>query len=155
MSTDPTGTTPTGATPAEPFTSPAAADPAAPSHDAGTTGADDLLSSGDGTGSGSGEEHESFFGRHSALLTALMAAVVVVAAAVAGLSYYRGQQNDDDAATEAAFSRSVQDRGATVETVECHGDTCSAVISGSAYTVLVQEDDNGRQHFGVTNYVGD
>jgi hypothetical protein len=153
MSTDPTGTTPPAATPAEPVPPAAPADPAA--SPVATT--DEVLSSGDGDGDGTraGEEPESFFGRHSGLLVALMAAIVVVAAAIAGLSFYRGQVADDNAATEAAFRASVQERGASVETVECHGDTCSAVIGGSAYTVLVQEDEDGEQHFGVATYSGD
>jgi hypothetical protein len=155
MSTDPTGTTPPAATPAEPVTPVAPAEPApAP---AATT--DEVFSSGDddgnGDGNGSGEEPESFFGRYSALLVSLMAAIVVVAAAVAGLTYYRAQMEDDNTATEQAFRQSVQERGASVETVECDGDTCAAVIGGSAYTVLVQEDEDGEQHFGVATFTGD
>jgi hypothetical protein len=158
MSTDPTGTTPTGTTPtgttpAEPLPSPATpADPAAAPHDS-TTGADDEFSSGDGTGSG--EEGESFFGRHSGVLVALMTAIVVVAAAVAGLAYYKNEVDDRNADTAAAFTSSVEERGATVETVECDGDTCAAVISGQAYTILVQEDQDGDQHFGIAAYTGD
>ena len=149
MSTDPTGSTPPAATPAEPVTPAAPAEPAtAP---AATT--DEVFSSGDGTGAE--EEHESFFGRHAGLLVSLMAAIVVVAAAVAGLTYYRGQAADDNAATAQAFRQSVQERGAQVETVECDGDTCAAVIGGSAYTVLVQEDEDGEQHFGVATFTGD
>jgi hypothetical protein len=46
-------------------------------------------------------------------------------------------------------------QGATLETVECEGDTCAAVINGQAYTVLVQKDAKGKQHFGVSAYAGD
>ena len=92
--------------------------------------------------------------RHTTLLTTLMVAVIVAALAVAGLFWYRNGQDDDNADTEAAFSKSVTEQGATVETVECDGDTCSAVIGGQAYTVLVQEDSKGEQHFGVTPYIG-
>ena len=142
MSTDPTGTTPTEATSSS-------APVEAPD---GVTGTDDVLSSGHTTDSG--DERESFFGRHSAVLTALMAAIIVAAVAIVGLWYYRGQADDRNAATERAFTKSVESQGATVETIECDGDTCSAVISGQAYTVLVQEDENGKQHFGVAAYAG-
>jgi hypothetical protein len=157
MSTDPTGTTPPAATPAQPVMPPAPAGgvvpPAAGDPAAAPTATTEEFSSGHGPEAE--EERESFFGRHSGLLVALMVAILVVAGAIAGLSYYRGQAADDNAATEAAFRASVQERGATVETVECDGDTCSAVIGGSAYTVLVQEDENGEQHFGVATYTGD
>jgi hypothetical protein len=153
MSTDPTGSTPPSATPAEPVTPATPAEPAT----APTATTDEVFSDGDGdgNGNGSGEEPESFFGRYSALLVSLMAAIVVVAAAVAGLTYYRAQMEDDNTATEQAFRQSVQERGASVETVECDGDTCAAVIGGSAYTVLVQEDEDGEQHFGVATFTGD
>lgn len=93
--------------------------------------------------------------RHTILLTTVMVAVIVAALAIAGLTYYRqtiDERNDD---TEAAFIAMVSGQGAAVETVECDGGTCAAVISGQAYTVLVQEDDNGQQHFGVSAYAGD
>ena len=93
--------------------------------------------------------------RHTTLLTTLMVAVIVAALAVAGLFWYRNSQDEANEDTEAAFSESVTEQGATVETVECDGDTCSAVIGGQAYTVLVQEDSKGEQHFGVTAYVPD
>jgi hypothetical protein len=75
--------------------------------------------------------------------------------AIAGLAYYRGELDDRNSANETAFVSSVEDQGATVETVECDGDTCAAVIGGQAYTVLVQEDEDGRKHFGVSAYAGD
>jgi hypothetical protein len=68
---------------------------------------------------------------------------------------YKDHVGDDNAATEAAFAKTVQQQGATLETVECDGDTCAAVIQGQAYTVLVQEDGKGKQHFGVSAYSGD
>jgi hypothetical protein len=78
-----------------------------------------------------------------------------VAGDPAGLVYYRDARDDRNAATEAAFAESVAAQGATLETVECDGGTCSAVVAGQAYTVLVQEDEAGDQHFGVTAFVGD
>ncbi|TFV44846.1 hypothetical protein [Blastococcus sp. TF02A-35] len=88
-------------------------------------------------------------------LVALLIAVVVAALAVGGLFFYREALEDRDADTEAAVSKMVADQGAAVTTIECDGDTCAAIIGGSAYTVLVQEDDKGEQHFGVVPYAGD
>ena len=93
--------------------------------------------------------------RNTALLAAAMLAVVVAAIAIAGLILWRGSIDDANAETEAAFTRSVTEQGAEVTTVECEGDTCAAIIGGQAYTVLVQEDDRGEQHFGVVAYTGD
>lgn len=93
--------------------------------------------------------------RNTALLVAAMAAVVVAAIAIAGLILWRGGIDDANAETEAAFARSVSEQGAQVTTVECAGDTCAAIIGGQAYTVLVQEDEQGEQHFGVVAYTGD
>jgi len=92
--------------------------------------------------------------RHTSTLIALMVAVVVAALAVAGVALYRHDQDGKDADTAAAFSEYISGQGAEVETVECDGDTCSAIISNSAYTVLVQTDDKGEQHFGVSAYTG-
>ena len=117
---------------------------------AGATPAGEELSSGhDGAGG------ESWFGRHVAMLVAAAIAIVVAAVAIAGLAYYRGEMEDRNSANETAFAASVEERGATVETVECDGDTCAAVIGGQAYTVLVQEDEDGEKHFGVSAYAGD
>jgi len=93
--------------------------------------------------------------RHTTLLTTVMVAVIVAALAIAGLTYYRHTLDERNADTEAAFTEVVSGQGATVETVECDGDTCAAVIAGQAYTVLVQEDEAGEQHFGVSAYAGD
>jgi hypothetical protein len=152
MSTDstipPDGTT-TGSTPA----GPPAADP--------TTGpgAPDLITSRPDTdqdGAVPAEEGEpGWISRHTSLLTTLLVAVIVAALAVTGLVYYRDAQDKRNAQTEAAFRKTVAAQGATLETVECDGDTCAAIVGGQAYTVLVQEDDNGKQHFGVSPYVGD
>jgi hypothetical protein len=96
-----------------------------------------------------------FVTRHTTTLITLMVAVIVAAAAIAGVVLYRHAVDSRNADTEAAFAKTVAGQGATLETVECSGDTCAAVINGQAYTVLVQEDAQGKQHFGVTNYVGD
>ncbi|WP_369140937.1 hypothetical protein [Modestobacter versicolor] len=93
--------------------------------------------------------------RHTATLIALMVAVIVAAVAIAGVMVYKNNEDSANSDTEAAFAATVQEQGASLETVECNGGTCAAVINGQAYTVLVQEDDNGDQHFGVSPYTGD
>jgi hypothetical protein len=100
------------------------------------------------------EREPGWVTRHTRLLTALLVAVIVAAVAIAGLTLYRSTIDGRNADTEAAFVQSVSAQGATVETVECHGDTCAAVIGGQAYTVLVQKDAAGKQHFGVSAYAG-
>lgn len=142
----PTPTPATGSTSAEP--APAVGTDTAPTTEQATAGQPTAETAG-------APAEPGWVTRHTALLTALMVAVIVAALAVAGVFWYRSSQDDENADTEAAFSRSVTEQGATVETVECDGDTCSAVIGGQAYTVLVQEDSKGEQHFGVTAYVGD
>ena len=95
-----------------------------------------------------------FIARHTTTLITLMVAVIVAAAAIAGVVLYRNHLDKANADTATAFAASVAQQGATLETVECHGDTCAAVINGQAYTVLVQEDGKGKQHFGVSAYSG-
>ena len=56
---------------------------------------------------------------------------------------------------EQAASKYLEEQGAVLDSIDCKVDTCSAIISGSAYTILIQEDKDGKQHFGVTAYVGD
>jgi hypothetical protein len=138
MSTDPNGTYPTGETPAEPFAPPAV--PEAP-----PVGSDDALQS---------EHDESVFARHSGLITAAMSAIIVAAVAIAGAWLWHNHVDDQNTATEAAFTKSVEAQNATVDTVECDGGSCAAIIGGQAYSVLVQEDENGKQHFGVSAYAG-
>jgi uncharacterized protein HemX len=92
--------------------------------------------------------------RHTATLIALMVAVIVAAVAIAGVMLWKDRIDDQNSDTEAAVARNVATQGATVETVECDGDTCAAVINGQAYTVLVQKDAQGKRHFGVSAYAG-
>src|SRR3712207_4285059 len=92
--------------------------------------------------------------RDRGLLIAGLVALLVAALAVGGLFLYRNMIDERNSDTEAAFTKTVTDQGATVDTVECEGDTCAAIIGGSAYTVLVQEDDKGKQHFGVVAFTG-
>jgi len=102
-----------------------------------------------------GDGEPGWLTRHTTLLTTVLVAVIVAALAVTGLVLYRDARSDRNAGTEAAFAASVEAQGATLETVECDGDTCAAVVGGQAFTVLVQEDADGEQHFGVSAFVGD
>ena len=146
MSTD--GTTPTDTTPAATYT-PNAPEPQQPvATSAGT------LANVEPT-EGEGESAPGFITRHTTTLITLMVAVIVAAVAIAGLVIYKNNVDQANADTEAAFTENVASQGAEVETIECDGDTCAAVINGQAYTVLVQEDDNGDQHFGISAYSGD
>ena len=121
----------------------------------GPTQSSDQTSTSEGTLGEQQEEREpGFVSRHTTTLITLMVAVIVAAAAIAGVALYRHNQDQANTATEAAFAQMLAGQGAAPETVECSGDTCSAVIQGQAYTVLVQEDANGEQHFGVTNFIG-
>jgi hypothetical protein len=147
MSTD--GTTPTDPNAAAPQTfTPAGATTVEP----GTP----VPSVSEGT-LGNVEETDSapgFITRHTSTLIALMVAVIVAAVAIAGVMLYKDRIDDRNSDTAAAVAQNVASQGATIETVECDGDTCAAVINGQAYTVLVQEDAQGKRHFGVSAYAG-
>ena len=146
MSTD--STNPTDPTPV----APPASDPTA----TGATTAEPTSTS-EGT-LANVEETESrpgFLARHTTTLITLMFAIIVAAIAIAGLAVYRHNVDQKNSNTEAAFAKTIAAQNASVETIECHGDTCAAVIQGQAYTVLVQEDAKGKQHFGVSAYAGD
>ncbi len=93
--------------------------------------------------------------RNRGPLIAALVAVVIAALAIAGVFLYRNAVDNRNADTEAAFTESVTERGAQVDTVECDGDTCSAIIGGTAYSVLVQENDKGEQQFGVSAFTGE
>jgi len=92
--------------------------------------------------------------RHTSALIGVMAAVVVAALAIIGVGLYRHHLDERDSANEAAFRANVASQGATLETVECHGDTCAAIINNQAYSVLVQKDAKGTKHFGVSAFTG-
>ena len=100
------------------------------------------------------ESEPGFIARHTGTLITLMVAVIVAAVAIAGVVLYKNKIDDANSDTEAAFSSYIQGQGASVDTVECEGDTCAAIIQGQAYTVLLQDDGKGSQHFGVSAYAG-
>ncbi|MEU2348074.1 hypothetical protein [Modestobacter sp. NPDC049651] len=150
MSTDNPGPTePNWAGPSEPNVA-GHAPGAAPA-----TGPTEQLTDGSPDGPAADEQREpGWVTRNTTLLITLLLAVIVAGCAVIGVGVYRHNQNEADKDTEAAFRTNVSAQGATVETVECNGDTCRAVIGGQAYSVLVQEDAKGKKHFGVAAFNG-
>jgi negative regulator of sigma E activity len=100
------------------------------------------------------ESEPGFIARHTTTLITLMVAVIVAAVAIAGVVLYKNKVDGDNADTAAAFTTYIKGQGASVDSVECQGGTCAAIIQGQAYTVLVQKDANGKQHFGVSAYAG-
>ena len=92
--------------------------------------------------------------RNTSLLIALLLAVIVAGCAIIGVGVFRHNQNETNSDNEAAFRASVAAQNAQVETVDCHGNTCAAIVGGQAYSVLVQEDAKGKKHFGVAAFNG-
>ncbi|WP_040339817.1 hypothetical protein [Candidatus Blastococcus massiliensis] len=101
------------------------------------------------------EREPGWFDRNSAAVIAVSVAVIAVVAALVAVFFWRESVDEQNRDTEAAVVDFVEEQGGEVEVVECDGDTCSAVVSGQALTVLVLEDEDGDQHFGITSYVGD
>ena len=102
----------------------------------------------DGTGSG----EPGWVARNTNALISALLVVIVAALAIAAVVLYRNHRDDANADTATAATAFISGQGGQVETIECTGDTCAAVVGGQAYTVLVQEDDNGDQHFGISPY---
>ena len=44
--------------------------------------------------------------------------------------------------------------GTVPESGRCDEGSCSAIVEGAAYSVLVHEDDDGDRTFGVATYSG-
>ena len=108
---------------------------------------------GDGTTDGTGEP--GWVARNTNALISALLVVIVAALAIAAVVLYRNQRDDANADTEAAVTSFLSGQDLQVETIECTGDTCAVIVGGQAATVLVQEDDNGDQHFGISAYSGD
>jgi membrane protein implicated in regulation of membrane protease activity len=106
----------------------------------------------DGTTGGSGEP--GWVSRNTNLLISALLVVIVAALAIAAVVLYRNQRDDSNADTEAAVTQFLSGQNLQVETIDCSGDTCAVIVGGQAATVLVQEDDKGDQHFGVSAYSG-
>lgn len=108
------------------------------------------------TAVGATEESEpGWFDRNATLVISVSVAVIAVAAALVTLFLYRESIDEADADTEAAVSDFVQEKGGEVESVQCDEGSCTAIVDGAAYSVLVHEDEDGEQTFGVSAYAGD
>ncbi|MGY1753774.1 hypothetical protein [Blastococcus sp. SYSU D01042] len=109
-----------------------------------------------GSAEAPGEEPEpGWFDRNATLVIAVSVAVIAAAAALVTLFFYRESMAEADEDTEAAVRAFVEEQGQDVESVQCDEGTCSAIVGGAAYTVLVHEDEDGEQTFGVAAYTGD
>ena len=106
------------------------------------------------TGETSGSGEPGWVSRNTNLLISALLVVIVAALAIAAVVLYRNQREDSNADTEAAVTQFLSGQNLQVETIDCSGDTCAVIVGGQAATVLVQEDDKGDQHFGVSAYSG-
>ena len=149
-STHPTESSSAGPTPHDPTATAGATSVGAPGGpDHVTTGTLD-----DGTTPTDTERRPGWVARNTSALISALLVVIVAALAIAGLVLYRNQQDEANADTEAAVTAFLGGQGLEAETVECSGDTCAAIVGGQAATVLVQEDADGGQHFGISQYSG-
>ena len=145
MSTD--DSRPTGAAPAA--TQPDHGDPGAPYFGGAQTSPGFQLPTGEP------EAEPGWFERNATLVIAVSVAVIAVVAALVTLFFYRESvdgQNDD---TEDAVTAFIEEQGQQVESVECSEGTCSVIVEGAAYSVLVHEDEDGDRTFGIAGYAGD
>ncbi len=130
---------------------PNAAAPSAPQPVTGDPGAPYFH----GSESPTEDSEPGWFDRNATLVISVSVAVIAVAAALVTLFFYRESLEKDKGDTEAAVREFVEKQGGEVESVQCDERSCAAIVGGTAYTVLVQEDEDGEQHFGITAYVGD
>ena len=100
------------------------------------------------------ESEPSWFERNATLVISVSVAVIAVAAALVTLFFYRESVDERNADTEEAVSDFIEEQGQEVESVECDEGLCSAIVEGAAYSVLVHEDEDGDQTFGVSSYAG-
>ena len=148
MSTDDTPLT--GATPAATRTVPG--DPGAPYFGGADTPAGEQF-----PGAENDSENESepgWFERNATLVISVSVAVIAVAAALVTLFFYRESVDERNADTEDAVTDYIEEQGQEVESVLCDEGSCSAIVEGAAYSVLVHEDEDGDQTFGIANYSG-
>lgn len=109
-----------------------------------------------GGSDGPAEDSEpGWFDRNATLVISVSVAVIAVAAALVTLFFYRESIAEANEDTEAAVREFVEEQGQEVASVQCDEDTCSVIVDGAAYTVLVHEDEDGDQTFGVSAYTGD
>ena len=95
-----------------------------------------------------------WFERNATLVISVSVAVIAVAAALVTLFFYRESVDEQNADTEQAVTDFIERQGQQVDSVECDEGSCSAIVEGAAYSVLVHEDEDGEQTFGVAGYGG-
>ena len=95
-----------------------------------------------------------WFERNATLVISVSVAVIAVAAALVTLFFYRESVDERNADTEDAVTDFIEEQGQEVESVQCDEESCSAIVEGAAYSVLVHEDEDGDQTFGVSAYAG-
>lgn len=100
------------------------------------------------------ESEPGWFERNATLVISVSVAVIAVAAALITLFFYRESVDQQNADTEDAVTKFIEDQGQKVQSVQCEDGSCSAIVDGAAYSVLVHEDENGDQTFGIANYNG-
>ncbi|SDF07126.1 hypothetical protein SAMN05660662_0977 [Blastococcus aurantiacus] len=144
MSTD--DSQPTGAAPAVTQTVPG--DPGAPYFGGSSAPAGDPLPDSDN------ESEPGWFERNATLVISVSVAVIAVAAALVTLFFYRESVDEQNADTEDAVTDFIEEQGQEVESVRCDEGSCSAIVEGAAYSVLVHEDEDGDRTFGVSAYAG-
>lgn len=132
---------PTAAAPVA--TQPVAGDPGAP-----------YFGGADSEPGDSGEREAGWFDRNATLVISVSVAVIVVAAALVSLFFYRESLEEGNRDTESAVSDFVEEQGGEVESVQCDDGSCTAIVDGAAYSVLVHEDEDGEQTFGLSTYAG-
>lgn len=123
-------------------------DPGAPYFGGSSTTAGDQFPDADN------ESEPGWFERNATLVISVSVAVIAAAAALVTLFFYRESVDDRNADTEAAVSDFIEEQGQEVESVQCDEGSCSAIVEGAAYSVLVHEDGDGDQTFGIANYSG-
>jgi len=136
----------TGAAPAVTRTVPG--DPGAPYFGAASTPEGDQFPDADN------ESEPGWFERNATLVISVSVAVIAVAAALVTLFFYRESVDEKNADTEDAVTDFIEDQGQEVESVQCDEGSCSAIVEGAAYSVLVHEDSDGDQTFGIASYSG-
>ena len=100
------------------------------------------------------EPEPGWFERNATLVISVSVAVIAVAAALVTLFFYRESVDQRNADTEDAVTDYIEEQGQEVESVRCDEGSCSAIVEGAAYSVLVHEDEDGDQTFGIANYSG-
>jgi len=136
----------TGAGPAATRTVPG--DPGAPYFGGSSTPAGDQFPDADN------ESEPGWFERNATLVISVSVAIIAVAAALVTLFFYRESADEQNSDTEDAVTDFIEEQGQEVQSVQCDEGSCSAIVEGAAYSVLVHEDEDGDQTFGIASYSG-